>query len=115
MESKMNRFASFLLVGALTFWCSSAWAGDQYQFKGKLDDIRGQVTISHNAIDVEKRCLWARAYVAYDFKDIKNVRIQRGLFRTRVELRESSEDTIIRITTWAWHYEPIRELLKDKL
>jgi hypothetical protein len=111
----MIRYTHVLLVGALTFWCSSSWAGEQYQFRGKLGNIRGHVTISDNSIDVEKRCLWTRDYLAYDFKDIKSVRVKRGLFRTRVVLRETSQDRFIQVTTWAWHYEAIRELLKDKL
>lgn len=77
--------------------------------------MRGQIIISSKSLDVQKKFLWIQDSISYDFKGTKSVRIRRGLLRTKIRVREEGEGRFIQVRTWAWHYEAVRELLRDKL
>lgn len=113
----MGRLVFCVILSMLV--AGPALAVDQYQFRGKMSGpegtIRGQVTVSTNAIEVQKRFLWVQDSVSYDFKNTKSVRVRRGLLRTRVRVREAEGGQFVEVKTWSWHYTPLRELLKEKL
>jgi hypothetical protein len=82
---------------------------------GPEGTIRGQITITTSAIEVERRFLWVRDSIAYDFKGTKSVRIRRGLLRTRIRVREARDGRFVKVHTWSWNYEPLHDLLSEKL
>ena len=118
-QGTILKIGQLIILLATLLVSSTSWAGDQYTCRGKVSGpegtMRGQVTLSTSALSVEKRFLWVRDSAAYDFKSLQSVRVRRGLLFTRVRLRTGEDSAVVQIRTWAWNYEPVHQLLKEKL
>lgn len=108
-----------LFFAMMMFFSTAVHAAPQFTCKGKVSGpdgtIRGTITISTKALHVEHTGLFTREEMAYDFKNLKSVRVKKGLLFTRVAIRDGQEDSYLRMRTWAWHYDAVREVLRDKL
>ncbi len=95
-----------------------ASAGDQFTCKGSVKGpqgaLSGDLVISSNSVAVDKRWLWVRDNVAYDFKSLQSVRVRRGLLHTKAVL-VNSDDSYVKIRTWAWNYDAVYALFESKL
>ena len=110
--------AHFTFGLALLVIPTSARAGDQMEFKGKVfaydGRLRGTITISTGGATVERHGAFMTKSASYSFAKMNSVRVERGWFHTWVRMN-FDDDRAVTIRTTPGYYEGLRELLKTKL